>query len=185
MIAALSAKGISGFTEAVKEIFENYVLNNSTVCCASFLLTVMKMLSVWQEYHLNMPGHRTFWKYLTLFSLEPGRTQRGRQMLWWAHCSQFFLFLILFFFSLSSEGGGATWISPGASVGIGISSSTSSSFWYAQLWSAVSPDNPYQSKRPISNKEIGQVFSCVSESMTRYNRPIISYVPPKDPPQPH
>lgn len=70
------------FIQAIKETFENCVLNNSTVCCASLLLTMRKMLSVWQEYHLTMAAHRTFRKYLTLFSLGPSRTQQGRQMVW-------------------------------------------------------------------------------------------------------
>lgn len=51
-----------------KEISENCVLNNSTVCCASSLLTVRKILAVWQDYHLSMAGHRTFKKYWALFS---------------------------------------------------------------------------------------------------------------------
>lgn len=64
------SKGVSAwfYTWAVKEIFENCVVKNSTAHCASFLLTTRKMLSVWQNYHLSMTGHRTFWKYLVLFS---------------------------------------------------------------------------------------------------------------------
>lgn len=74
------------YTEAIKKIFENCVLNSSTVWSSSFLLTMRKMSSVWQEYRVIMAGHRILWKYLTLFSLGPHRTQWGRQIVWWAQC---------------------------------------------------------------------------------------------------
>lgn len=93
------------------------------------------MLSVWPKYHLNMAGHRTFQKYLTLFSLGPSSTQQGKQRVWWAE------------FSPSAEGGGTTWVSPGVSMDIGISSPAHSSPWCAQLWSSGGPDNPHHSNR--------------------------------------
>lgn len=70
IIAALPEKGVSAwfYTWTIKEIFDSCVLNNSTVCCASFLLTVRKMSSVWQDHHLSMAGHKTFQECSALFS---------------------------------------------------------------------------------------------------------------------
>lgn len=70
IIAALSEKGVSDwfYMWALKEIFEMCVLNNSPVQWALYLLTVRKMSSVWQYYHLNMTGHRTSQKHLALVS---------------------------------------------------------------------------------------------------------------------
>lgn len=70
IIAVLSEKGVSDwfYMWALKEIFETCVLSTSPVSWASHLLTVRKMSSVWQHYHVDMAGHRTSQKCLALVS---------------------------------------------------------------------------------------------------------------------
>ena len=43
------------------------------VCCGSSVLTVRKILAMWQDYHLSMAGHRTFKEFSASF---PTRTQQ-------------------------------------------------------------------------------------------------------------
>lgn len=49
------------------------VSNSSTVCCGSPVLTVRKILAMWQDYHLSTAGHRTLREFSASF---PTRTQQ-------------------------------------------------------------------------------------------------------------
>lgn len=111
------------------------------VCCGLSVLTVRKILAMWQDYHLSMGGHRTFKEFSASF---PTRTQQDsweRQTVWWAELSP------------GSGEGSAAWISPSACLDAGISSPASCSLWYSQSSSAVGSNYPQPEQwRPTCNK---------------------------------